>query len=269
MKHKLTQALLLAGLALLCACSAPKDVLYFQDLRAGDAYRFETTKDITVRPMDKLSIVVNSRDPQLTALFNLPEVRKQISAVGNNATLNNSQNTLGYTVDSEGYIDFPVLGRLLVTGMTREQITAYIKKELITKNLVKDPVVTVEFANLGVTVLGEVKTPGRYLLDRDQTTLLDVLGMAGDLTIYGNRNKVIVLRQEGDTRRTYSIDLTSSQQVYSSPAYYMQQNDIVYVEPNEMRARQSTVNGNNVRSTSFWFSLASLLTSLTTIFIVK
>ena len=118
-------------------------------------------------------------------------------------------------------------------------------------------------------MLGEVKSPGRYLLDRDQTTILDVLGMAGDLTIYGNRAKVLVLRQEGDTRRTYAVDLTSSSQVYSSPAYYLQQNDVIYVEPNAMRARQSTVNGNNVRSTSFWFSLASLLTSLTTIFIVK
>ena len=252
MRYKLLHSLLLAGLALLCSCSTPKDVLYFQDLRPGDTYRLNEARDITVRPMDKLTIVVNSRDPQLTALFNLPEVRKQI-----------------YTVGSDGCIDFPVLGPQLVSGMTREQIAAHIKKELVTRNLVKDPVVTVEFANLAVSVLGEVKSPGRYLLDRDQTTILDVLGMAGDLTIYGNRTKVLVLRQEGGTRRTYAVDLTSSSQVYSSPAYYLQQDDVVYVEPNAMRARQSTVNGNNVRSTSFWFSLASLLTSLTTIFIVK
>lgn len=269
MRYKLLHSLLLAGLALLCSCSTPKDVLYFQDLRPGDVYRLEKAQDITVRPMDKLTIVVNSRDPQLTALFNLPEVRKQISVSGNSSPINNSQGVLGYTVGSDGYIDFPVLGRLLVAGMTREQIAAHIKKELVTRDLVKDPVVTVEFANLGVSVLGEVKSPGRYLLDRDQTTILDVLGMAGDLTIYGNRAKVLVLRQEGDTRRTYTVDLTSSSQVYSSPAYYLQQNDVIYVEPNAMRARQSTVNGNNVRSTSFWFSLASLLTSLTTIFIVK
>ena len=237
MRYKLLHSLLLAGLALLCSCSTPKDVLYFQDLRPGDTYRLNEARDITVRPMDKLTIVVNSRDPQLTALFNLPEVRKQISVSGNNATLNSSQDVLGYTVGSDGCIDFPVLGPQLVSGMTREQIAAHIKKELVTRNLVKDPVVTVEFANLAVSVLGEVKSPGRYLLDRDQTTILDVLGMAGDLTIYGNRTKVLVLRQEGDTRRTYAVDLT--------------------------------VNGNNVRSTSFWFSLASLLTSLTTIFIVK
>lgn len=269
MRYKLLHSLLLAGLALLCSCSTPKDVLYFQDLRPGDTYRLNEARDITVRPMDKLTIVVNSRDPQLTALFNLPEVRKQISSTASSPVTSSGGDLLGYTVGSDGCIDFPVLGPQLVSGMTREQIAAHIKKELVTRNLVKDPVVTVEFANLAVSVLGEVKSPGRYLLDRDQTTILDVLGMAGDLTIYGNRTKVLVLRQEGDTRRTYAVDLTSSSQVYSSPAYYLQQDDVVYVEPNAMRARQSTVNGNNVRSTSFWFSLASLLTSLTTIFIVK
>ena len=99
-------------------------------------------------------------------------------------------------------------------------------------------------------------------IDRDRLTVLDALSMAGDLTIYGNRYKVLVLRQEGDKQRVYGINLTSGEHLYSSPAYYLQQNDVVYVEPNEVRSRQSTVNGNNVRSTSFWISLASLLTSI-------
>lgn len=126
-----------------------------------------------------------------------------------------------------------------------------------------------EFANLCISVLGEVNSPGRFNIDRDRLTILDALSMAGDLTIYGNRNKVMVLRQEGGTQRVYGVDLTSGEYVYTSPVYYLQQNDVVYVEPNSMRARQSTVNGNNVRSTSFWISLASFLTSLTTIFIVN
>ena len=99
-------------------------------------------------------------------------------------------------------------------------------------------------------------------VDRDRLTILDALSMAGDLTIYGNRSKVMVLRQEGDVQRVYGLNLTSGEHIYSSPAYYLQQNDVVYVEPNEVKARQSTVNGNNVRSTSFWISLASLLTSV-------
>ena len=133
---------------------------------------------------------------------------------------------------------------------------------MIKENLVKDPVVTVEFANLCISVLGEVNNPGRFSIDRDKLTVLDALSMAGDLTIYGNRSKVMVLRQEGDVQRVYGLNLTSGNHVYTSPAFYLQQNDVVYVEPNAVKARQSTVNGNNVRSTSFWISLASLLTSI-------
>ena len=149
-----------------------------------------------------------------------------------------------------------------MAGKKREEIASLIKHELVSKNLVKDPVVTVEFLNLYISVMGEVNNPGRFSIDRDRLTVLDALSMAGDLTIYGNRSKVMVLRQEGDVQRVYGINLTSGEHVYTSPAYYLQQNDVVYVEPNNMKARQSTVNGNNVRSTSFWISLASLLTSM-------
>lgn len=248
-----------------CSCNSSKDVLYFQDLKAGDSVAMAAIPvPVTVRPDDKISIVVNSRDPQLMALFNLPRVNKQMSTVGQASSTNvsNGQDVMGYTVDSHGEIDFPVLGKIKVEGKTREEIGAYIKNELITKNLVKDPVVTVEFMNLCVSVLGEVNSPGRYGIDRDRTTIIDALSMAGDLTINGNRNNVTVLRQDGDVQRVYAIDLTSGNDIYSSPAYYLQQNDIVYVEPNEMRARQSTVNGNTIRSASFWISITSLVMSI-------
>lgn len=248
-----------------CSCNSSKDVLYFQDLKAGDSVAMAAIPvPVTVRPDDKISIVVNSRDPQLMALFNLPRVNKQMSTVGQASSTNvsNGQDVMGYTVDSHGEIDFPVLGKIKVEGKTREEIGAYIKNELITKNLVKDPVVTVEFMNLCVSVLGEVNSPGRYGIDRDRTTIIDALSMAGDLTINGNRTNVTVLRQDGDVQRVYAIDLTSGRDIYSSPAYYLQQNDIVYVEPNEMRARQSTVNGNTIRSASFWISITSLVMSI-------
>ena len=221
-------------------------------------------KNITIRPEDKISILVNSRDPQLTDLFNLPIMSRQLGQSLRNgaASTGSSQGVSAYTVDASGEIDFPVLGKIYVAGMKREEIAKYIKEALIRENLVKDPVVTVEFANLCVSVLGEVNNPGRFSIDRDRLTILDALSMAGDLTIYGNRYKVLVLRQEGDVQRVYGIDLTSGEHIYTSPAYYLQQNDVVYVEPNSVKARQSTVNGNNVRSTSFWISLASLLTSI-------
>ena len=257
--------ILLSVVAALSSCGSSKQVVYFQDLKLGETeFKLPEIKTITVRPEDKISIIVNSRDPQLTDLFNLPYVSRQLgqSLRTNGITVSNNQGVSAYTIDTNGEIDFPVLGKMYVAGMKREEIAEYIKNELIKENLVKDPVVTVEFANLCISVLGEVNNPGRFSIDRDRLTVLDALSMAGDLTIYGNRYKVMVLRQEGDVQRVYGIDLTSGEHVYTSPAYYLQQNDVVYVEPNAVKARQSTVNGNNVRSTSFWISLASLLTSI-------
>lgn len=247
------------------SCSAPSQVTYFQDLRPGESeQKVVAATEIKVRPGDKLSIIVNSRDPQLSQLFNLPYVGQQIGqgSVTANATSGNSQGVSGYTVDEEGMIDFPVLGKIEIAGKNREEIAAFIKGELLTKNLVKDPVVTVEYMNLCISVLGEVAAPGRYSIDRDKVTVLDAISMAGDLTIYGKREKVLVLREENGVQHVYGINLCSAEHLYTSPVYYLRQNDVVYVEPNNVRARQSTVNGNNVRSTSFWISLASLLTTV-------
>lgn len=179
-----------------------------------------------------------------------------------NNTYSQSQQVSSYTVDSEGNIDFPVLGKIHVAGMKREQISATVKKQLVDKNLVNDAVVIVEFMNMGVSVMGEVNRPGRFNIDRDYLTLLDALSMAGDLTIYGKRENVLVVRKENGTETLYRVNLCDSKSLYTSPVYYLRQNDLVYVEPNEVRARHSTVNGNNLRSTSFWMSLASLITTI-------
>ena len=143
-----------------------------------------------------------------------------------------------------------------------------IKDQLVDKNLIKDPVVTVEYANLCFNVLGEVNKPGRYTFDRDHLTILDALSKAGDLTIQGRRENVFVMREEGNQRKTYRVNLLNGRELLSSPAYYLQQNDVVYVEPNDYRARQTQVNGNNVLAAPFWISVASLLTSVA-VLIVK
>ena len=261
--------LLTAAMALLWSCGTPRQVVYFQDFLTGENESpvVEAT-EIVLRPDDKISIIVNSRDRQLTDMFNLPYVPRQLGRSTSGSTefdavsQNYSQGVSGYTVDDGGDIDFPVLGKVHVAGLTREEVAAHIKDELISNDLVKDPVVTVEFLNLSFSVMGEVKNPGRYLIDRDRVTVLDALSMAGDLTIYGVRDNVLVQRQEGDKLQVYSIDLTSGTDVYTSPAFYLQQNDLVYVVPNDVKIRESTVNGNNIRSTSFWISLGSLLTSV-------
>lgn len=259
--------LLLPGMLLLSSCNASKNVVYFQDLTPGESeIALASSPAIKIGPEDKISIIVSCRDPQLATLFNLPRVSMQVGQVttGNNSgsSSGSSQGVSGYTVDRNGEIDFPVLGKIKVAGMDREEIATYIKSELLRQNLVKDPVVTVEYMNLCFSILGEVNQPGRFSIDRDHVTLLDALSMAGDLTINGNRKKVMVMRQENGKQRVYGVDLTSGEYVYTSPAYYLQQNDVVYIEPNDMKARQSTVNGNNVRSTAFWLSLASFLTTI-------
>lgn len=249
-----------ASVLALVACSTSKEISYFQDLRPGESeLTLAAPMEIKIQPKDKLSILVNSQDLRLTNLFNLPIVSQQ---VGQESSSGTNRGLSGYTVDSKGDIDFPVLGGLHVQGMTREEVAVYIKKELQSHDLIKDPVVTVEFMNLSMNVMGEVNRPGRYNIDKDHLTILDALSQAGDLTIYGKREKVLVLRNENGTQRVYGINLCSADHLYSSPVYYLQQNDVVYVEPNDTKARQSTVNGNNVRSTSFWISLASLLTTI-------
>ena len=250
------------------SCSTPKEISYFQDLQPGVTELTITDPlEIKVRPKDKLSILINAQDQKLTNMFNLPIVSQQIGqeSTGSSGTI---RGVSGYTVDSFGDINFPVLGKIRVEGMTREQIADYLTKQLKEQELIKDPVVTVEFMNLGVSVLGEVNKPGRISINRDNMTILDALSEAGDLTIFGKREKVLVLRQEDGKQRVYGVNLCSADHIYTSPVYYLQQNDVVYVIPNDTKSRQSTVNGNTVRSTSFWISLASLITSIA-VLIVK
>lgn len=245
------------------SCATPK-VAYFTDLKRGTAEQVLNPLEIRIRPEDKISIQVNSKDPLLMNLFNLPIISRQI---GTTSGTSNSQGISGYTINKDGDIDFPVLGHIHVAGMTRAEIASYIKEELVSKNLVKDPVVTVEFMNLTVSVLGEVATPGRFNIEKDKLTLLEALSMAGDLTVYGKRETCWYNGRKRE-KTLYQVNLNSGYDLYASPVYYLQQNDIVYVEPNSMKARQATVNGNNVRSASFWMSLASLLTTIT-VLIVK
>ena len=144
------------------------------------------TIPVTAQPGDKISIVINSKNPELADMFNLPIMAHRVGQ-SMNSSHNYNQQVSSYTVDSNGNIDFPILGELHVEGLKREKIASYIKNELVRKNQVKDAVVIVEFLNMGVSVIGEVNRPGRFSIDRDHLTLLDALSMAGDLTIYGKR----------------------------------------------------------------------------------
>lgn len=267
-----TSALIIAVFSILmssASCSSKKEIVYFQDITTDTLFNTVQPKQLVIRPNDKLSIIVNSRDLQLADMFNLPYVSRQMgrsslaSSKGNTLNYSQNQGVLGYSVDAKGDIDFPVIGSIHVAGLTRSQCSAKIKDLLISKGLVMDPTVNVEFLNTEFSVMGEVAGPGRYNLDRDNLTILEAISAAGDLTIYGKRDNVKVIRTDDDGKQhTYLVDLTSINDIHRSPVYYIQPNDVIYVEPNSTRQRQSTVNGNNIRSTSFWISLASLLTTV-------
>ena len=243
---------------MLFSCSTPKNISYLQNM-PDEAVFDDVNQVIRLQPGDKISIVVKSKDPLLSELFNLSVTSYRVGSTSNSSY---SQYISCYSVTSDGGIDFPVLGKVSVTGMTRQQITEMIKQRLVAENLVKDPVVTVEFENLHFSVMGEVSRPGQYNIDYDKISLLDALSKAGDLTIYGRRDNVLVIREQDGKKYSYRVDLTDTNSVMNSPVAYLQQNDVVYVDPNNVRKRQSTVNGNNVLSTSFWISVASLITSI-------
>ena len=245
----------LFALVLIASCSTPKKVPYFQDLRNGGNVEVALTQEIKIKPGDKLSIHVNSKDEELVAPFNL---RRSQEGMG-------SKTDLSYTVDKDGNIDFPYLGSIPVKDKTRDDVAKYIKKELLDKKMVKDPTVIVDFTNMQLTVLGEVNSPGKYSIERDAYTILDAIGAAGDLTINGMRDNIMVLREENGMQKSYIVNLNDAAQLYNSPVYYLQQNDVVYVEPNKQRAGQSTINGNTFRSTSFWMSLTSLILTVVTL----
>ena len=172
---------------------------------------------------------------------------------------------VGPKVYYEVPIDFPVLGRIPVAGMSRDELSAHIKNLLISQNLVNDPVVTVEFINLQYSVMGEVKAPGNYKITRDRITLLEAISQAGDLNINGRRDNVLVMRPDSTGKLyAYQVDMRSFEDVVNSPVYYIHQNDYIYVEPNKKRANESTVNANTVSSASFWISIVSLLSSVAT-----
>lgn len=241
------------------SCEAPK-LGYFQDVQSGQVQQLSAPKLVTVEPGDKLSILVGSKDPGLAYLFNLQIVGRYKTSQSD-ANLSTTQ-VASYTVDETGCIDFPVLGKLNISGKTRSEVASYIKHELISRQMLKDPIVTVDFLDLFFSVMGEVNAPGRFLMDHDKTTLIDALSRAGDLTINGKRDNVLVMREEDGKQMAYRVDLTNIQSLYNSPVYYLKQGDMIYVEPNEKKAREATAAGNAFLQPTLWISLASLLTSV-------
>ena len=188
MKMNLNKQLLgVLLVVLLGSCASPKNIIYMQDVEPFRQGNIEQIYEPIIHEDDLLAIMVNSRDPELALPFNMPMVTYQL---GTNNGTTGQQRVLGYLVDRYGDVDFPILGKIRASGLSRMQLTELIKKRLVDEDLIKDPIVTVQFLNFKVSVIGEVSRPGSFTVSGDRITLLEALSMAGDLTIYGRRDRV-------------------------------------------------------------------------------
>ena len=249
-------SLLIASLLLIAtSCASRKDVVYLQDATNGAVTQY-TIPVPRIAKGDMLGITVNSKNRELSEPFNLTMVG-YYSSFGVSAATSQQ----GYIVDDEGYIAFPTLGRIHVEGLTRNELNTKIVAELRDKGLLNDATVTVSLLNAQVSVLGEVAHPGRFPMVSDQLSLLDAIAMAGDLTIQGRRDNVLVIREINGERHIVAHDLRSDK-IFDSPCYFLRQGDIVYVEPNAAKAQTASINPNNNVGT--WLSIVSTATSLTT-----
>lgn len=251
--------LLLSALAI-TSCKTPEDIEYFQNTRPDSIIATQAIKTLKLVPGDKIGVTVTSANtPELAARYNLTS--------GNSSSSTTNADNMRYTIDENGNVDIPGIGRTAVSGLTRAEAAARIQS-MFRNGIINDAVVTVAAYNRYITVLGEVANPGQQEITRDNITILEAIGRAGDLTITGQRKQVKVIRQEGNESRTYYIDLTTDD-IFKSPVYNLQQNDVVYVAPNDKRKRDSKATGNIFNTPSIWISLASLATTIATLVITQ
>ena len=221
------------------SCASRKNLVYFQDEPLEAGLIISEPEQLVYKPDDILTINVSALDPDTVRPFNLPVVANNTN-VGLNAQAQLQVQT--YLVDYDGNIQFPVLGALKVEGLTRTELTSLLTEKIST--YVNDPIVNVRLANFTITIIGEVSSPGTFTIQDERITLLEALGMANDLTIFGARKNVLIIREVEGKKKFANVDLTSIKTV-NSPVYYLQQNDVIYVEPNRARIRSSNYNQNN------------------------
>lgn len=254
---KRIKLLLLSGLIAMASCTSYKKVSYLQNSAEIDTTVVCELYDARIQPKDMLTITVSSESPEAAIPFNLT-VQNAIST-SHSRNLTSQPVLQTYLVDNNGYIEFPTLGKLKVGGMTKGEVE-YIIKERIKSNFASDPIVTVRMADYTISILGEVAAPGVYSVSDEKINVFEAIAMSRDLTIYGKRDGVKLIRENVDgTKKIVTLDLNDANIIYS-PYYYLQQNDILYVEPNKAKSRNADVSS----MTSIWFSATSLLMAVVT-----
>lgn len=260
-RMKSFKLLVVAAAVLLASCGTQKkSILYLQDAVADQPETIVNQYELKIKPSDILGVTVNSRYAELAAPFNLSSITFQNATTGK-ATGNQAQ---GQVVDDAGFISMPVLGKIKAAGLTRSELAADIEQRLITGGHIKDPVVNIQFLNFKINVLGEVSRPGEFAINSDRVTLFDALSMAGDITDYGVKERITVIREQNGQRTIAYLDATSTD-VFKSPYYYLQQNDIIIVDPDEIKQTNVTVNQKGRNTLSTVTSIISILVTVTSL----
>ncbi len=260
MKSSIKAISIFLAAALLVSCNASKRIIY--DFNKDEAVKaIVADGQIRIKPLDRITVIVSSQNPELAAPFNATTSYNSLSANPLGAsTSNGMQSVQVRTIDSEGVLEMPIIGKVMCAGKTRTELANEIAKKIIDGGYISDAVVNIQFADMKFYVLGEVTRPGQFDITRDKITVLEALAMAGDMTIFGNRSNVEVIRRNDNGYEVFEMNFLEGNQM-SSPAFYLQQGDVVYVKPNRYKAATSEINQNR----TFWISIASTLITATSL----
>lgn len=261
MKKLLLSFVLMAMILFMGGCSGSKQVAYFQNIDSISLSASRGLYDAHIMPKDMLTITVITTNPAASAPFNLTVSQ----TVGSSGQLSTSAGSLqGYLVDNDGNINFPIIGEIHVAGLTKEQCEDMIREKVKPYMAAKEnPIVTVRMSSYRVTVTGEVNNPGVVPVSTEKMSIIEAIAQAGDLTIYGKRNNVLLIREDANgEKHAHRINLNDAN-LFNSPYYYLQQNDIIYVEPNTVKAKNSGIGS----STTIWFSFISIVTSVASLLV--
>lgn len=242
---------------LLQGCSKAKDFVYIEDIQPNITMNVQDPRPIKLQVGDRLNINVHSRDKELVEMFNIGS--------GLSGSQGSSSVSTAYTVDDNGCIEMPIIGSVRVKGLTRMELQNTIRYKLLASKLLRDPIVNVEFVDIGYYVMGDMSA-GKHLITRDYITLVEAISECGDIAITGRRDNILVLRTVDGQQTPYEVNVTNTYDLYSSPVYYLQQNDIIYVRPTDQKIDQTSLYGSSWRTPTFWMGTFTSVLSLIMLF---
>jgi polysaccharide export outer membrane protein len=239
---------------LLQSCASRKNVAYLQDVNNNSNSQTEANYEPVLKNDDLLSIIVSANDPEITYMFNIPQIQ------GSYKVNENQDGIKTYLIDTKGEIEFPVIGRIKLAGLTRTQAIDKLTEKI--KPYITNPTINLRILNYKISVLGEVNKAGNYTINSERITLLEAIANAGDLTIYGRRDNILIIREKDDKKTYNRIDITKSDFI-NSDFYYLTQNDVVIVEPNKTRVNSSSFGPNVTATISALSVLATIIILIT------